>query len=552
MALPDPGMTAGGEELRDTVLDARNRSFVFARDVHEAQQSAPQAAVRLGASAAALHSAPPAAARHLALPAAARHSAPPAAARHYYGQGQALGVSSRPPTTQWEAEPEAAHGLRHPKHGSRQRVRLARGAELAPSGSLRRAPPATAAGPAADSSRHRQREQLSHNAQLAARIPRVAMPLALSTRCPALRVDLQASTLCKDALAPKADHDIAWTYLDLLYADGSWCPPEPQKYDAQRPAHDALLLAPPMHGVERAAWGMTWNYEDLLYAGGSWCPPEPPKRDVQRPVRSASLPVPPAQGSEQAALDTLQGSEQAALDEPQLACSVQLPASSAYSAERSMTKTPSGECARLPPTREHARMPHTGTAKAPPTECARLPHRGTTDVKLGQRARQTPETQPLERIRPPSGVAGEREAHPSRRRAKKRRHMQRSREASRKRGARGMRGSAPTRRGNRGGSRSIRGGRSGGRIVVFKPYEGACEAYRVGITSAHALPLDPKESVQAWTAFLLGGKRARRGWHTMTTASAPSAPPRGSRIDGRCLGPRDAQLPHQARHTHGA
>ncbi|KAK3249620.1 hypothetical protein CYMTET_40963 [Cymbomonas tetramitiformis] len=524
MALPNPGMTARGEELRDIVLDARNRSFVFARDVHEAQHSAPEAA-----------------ARHLALPAAARRSAPPAAARHYYGQGQALGVSSRPPTTQWEAEPEAARGLRHPKHGSRQRVRLARGAELASSGSLRRAPPATAAGPAADSSRHRQREHLSHNAQLAARIPRVAMPLTLSTRCPALRVDLQASTLCKDAPAPKADHDIAWTYQDLLYADGSWCPPEPQKHDAQRPAHDALLLAPPMHGVERAAWGMTWTYEDLLYAGGSWCPPEPPKRDGQRLVRSASLPVPPAQGS-----------EQAALDEPQLACSVQLPASSAYSAERSMTKTPSRECARLPPTREHARMPHTGTAKAPPTECARLPHSGTTDVKLGQRARQTPETQPLERIRPPSGVAGEREAHPSRRRAKKRRHMQRSREASRKRGARGMRGSAPTRRGNRGGSRSIRGGRSGGRIVMFKPYEGACEAYRVGITSAHALPLDPKESVQVWTAFLLGGKRARRGWHTMTTASAPSVPPRGSRIDGRCLGPRDAQLPHQARHTHGA
>ncbi|KAK3237002.1 hypothetical protein CYMTET_52900 [Cymbomonas tetramitiformis] len=217
MALPDPGMTAGGEELRDTVLDARNRYFVFARDVHEAQHSAPQAAVRLGASAAALHSAPPA---------AARHSAPPAAARHYYGQGQALGVSSRSRTTQCGAEPEAARGLRHPRHGSRQRVWLARGAELAASGSLRQAPPATAVGPAADSSRHRQREQLSHNAQLAARIPRVAMPLALSTRCPALRVDLQASTLCKDALAPKADHGIiAWTYLDLLYADGSWCPP---------------------------------------------------------------------------------------------------------------------------------------------------------------------------------------------------------------------------------------------------------------------------------------------------------------------------------------
>eukprot|EP00854_Cymbomonas_tetramitiformis_P016602 gene16602-19719_t len=109
------------------------------------------------------------------------------------------------------------------------------------------------------------------------------MPLALSTRCPALRVDLQASTLCKDTLAPKADHDIAWTYLDLLYADGSWCPPEPQKHNAQRPAHDALLLAPPMHAVERAAWSMTWTYEDLLYAGGSWCPPEPPKRDVQQP-----------------------------------------------------------------------------------------------------------------------------------------------------------------------------------------------------------------------------------------------------------------------------
>jgi hypothetical protein len=294
-------------------------------------------------------------------------------------------------------------------------------------------------------------------------------------------VDLQASTLCKDALAPKADHDIAWTYLELLYADGSWCPPEPQKHDAQRPAHDALLLAPPMHGVERAAWGMTWTYEDLLYAGGSWCPPEPPKRKVQRPVRSASLPGPPAQGSEQAALDTLQGSEQAALDEPQLASSAQLPASPAYSAERSMAKTLPRECARLPPTREHARMPHTGTAKAPPTECARLPHSGTTDVKLGQRARQTPETRPLERIRPPSGVAGEREAHPSRRRAKKRRpmrdtHMQRSREASRKRGARGMRGSPPTRRGNRGGSRSIRGGRSGGHSVVFQPYEGAFEA----------------------------------------------------------------------------
>ncbi|KAK3247260.1 hypothetical protein CYMTET_43237 [Cymbomonas tetramitiformis] len=51
---------------------------------------------------------------------------------------------------------------------------------------------------------------------------------------------------------------------------------------------------------------MTWTYHDLIYADGSWCPPEPQERDAQRPVRGASLPVLRVPGAEQAARDMLE------------------------------------------------------------------------------------------------------------------------------------------------------------------------------------------------------------------------------------------------------